>query len=192
MEELGFCTGECRRLSAIRKWPLHPKTYENGLEPYGSRPFSDARDVAQQQLTNPSMRSALFSSIEADDQEMGQLAETAVFSQWFHAAYSLHYARWRTGEVDIVCLDDAQRPNWCVEVKWSDAHVDREAELSNLSSFCRVHPNVVASATTRTRSEKRVLNNRTKVSFFPVSLYCYFVGRNTVENKDWRGWLVVN
>ena len=32
-EEFGLLhTGECRRLSEIRKWPLRPRTHENGLE----------------------------------------------------------------------------------------------------------------------------------------------------------------
>jgi len=43
-----------RRLSAIRKWALHPKTYEDGLESYDPRPFSNARDVAQQELATGS------------------------------------------------------------------------------------------------------------------------------------------
>ncbi len=33
--------GECRRLSGIRKWALHSKTHENGLESDDSRPFSN-------------------------------------------------------------------------------------------------------------------------------------------------------
>ncbi len=49
---LGYCTGECRRLSAIRKWPLRLKTYENGPESYDSRPFSIACNIAQRQLAS--------------------------------------------------------------------------------------------------------------------------------------------
>ncbi len=56
-------------------------------------------------LTNPSIRSALFAPIAENDEFMGAFAETAIFSQWFHAPADLHYARWRDGEVDIVFLD---------------------------------------------------------------------------------------
>ncbi len=49
-EGYGFFTGECRRLSRFRKWPLRLKTYENGLVSSDSRPFSIARDGAQQEL----------------------------------------------------------------------------------------------------------------------------------------------
>jgi uncharacterized protein len=35
-------------------------------------------------LTNPCMRSALFSPLDPSSDEMGNLVETGVFSQWFH------------------------------------------------------------------------------------------------------------
>lgn len=44
-------------------------------------------------LTNPSIRSALFSPVGPDDPAMGPLVETALFSQWFHRHIPLHYAR---------------------------------------------------------------------------------------------------
>jgi hypothetical protein len=42
---------------------------------------------------------------------MESLTETAIFSQWFDSQNIdlLHYARWKTGEVDIVCLDIAEQ-----------------------------------------------------------------------------------
>ena len=52
---LGY-TGEGRRLSSNRKWPLRLKTYENGPESYDSRPFSIAQSGAQQQLVIDSDR----------------------------------------------------------------------------------------------------------------------------------------
>src|ERR1019366_3913757 len=51
-------------------------------------------------LTNPSMRAALFSPVKADDSVVRSLAETAIFSQWFHSDKTLYYARWQDGEVD--------------------------------------------------------------------------------------------
>ena len=57
-------------------------------------------------LSNPSIRCALFSPIKADDDAMGRLVETAIFSQWFHDdKLNLYYGRWNKGEVDIVNLD---------------------------------------------------------------------------------------
>lgn len=68
-------------------------------------------------LTNPSIRAALFGMVSAEDDAMGQLAETAVRNQWLHStdvSRSLHYARWKAGrqdlEVDIVSLDAGNLP----------------------------------------------------------------------------------
>ena len=50
-------------------------------------------------LTNPSIRAALFGMVGPEDDAMGNLAETAVWSQWLHQAEvsrSLHYARWKS------------------------------------------------------------------------------------------------
>ena len=68
-------------------------------------------------LTNPTMRAALFGPVDEHHEAMGQLVESAVFSQWLHnAAFvdSLYYARWRNGEVDLVSLDAQQRPRFAV------------------------------------------------------------------------------
>jgi len=54
------------------------------------------------------MRAALFAPLGADDEAMGNMAETAIFSQWFHSDQiaNIHYARWKNGrqdrEVDLV------------------------------------------------------------------------------------------
>src|SRR5262249_2880578 len=53
-------------------------------------------------LTNPSMRTALFSALSADDANMGKLVETGVFSQI--AFGRIFYARWPTGEIDLVSV----------------------------------------------------------------------------------------
>ncbi|WP_417361416.1 ATP-binding protein [Galbibacter sp.] len=62
-------------------------------------------------LTNPSLRTALSSHITETDNEMGNMVETAIFSQWMHREnLDLKYARWKMGrsegEVDIVLLDN--------------------------------------------------------------------------------------
>lgn len=54
-----------------------------------------AHDAFKVYLTNPTMRTALFGPIGENDEPIGQLAETAVFSQWLHnTSYieSLYYA----------------------------------------------------------------------------------------------------
>jgi uncharacterized protein len=83
-------------------------------------------------LNKPSMRSALFAPLRAEDTDaVGHLAESAVFSQWQHSKGSsqLRYARWRNeGEVDIVYLGPDQKPSWIGEIKWSDRVADHFGE----------------------------------------------------------------
>lgn len=136
-------------------------------------------------LTNPSIRGALFSPIQADDPSMGDLVETAVFSQWFHSeATLLHYARWPEGEVDIVNVSGHdQLPKWVVEVKWSDRYVNQPGELTALLEFCDDHGLDRARVTTRSLSQT-LQRGGVRLEFVPASLYCYTVGRNLVEGKE--------
>ena len=137
-------------------------------------------------LTNSTMRSALFAPLDADDAAMGHMVETAVFSQWLHnTSYieSLHYARWKKGEVDLVSLDAAQRPRFAVEVKWSDRAPGDAKEIKALLEFARV--NTLARrplVTTRTISDIKTMDG-IEVEFTPASLHCYTVGRNTLERS---------
>ncbi len=137
-------------------------------------------------LTNSTMRSALFAPLDADNAAMGHMVETAVFSQWLHnASYieSLHYARWKKGEIDLVSLDAAQRPRFAVEVKWSDRAPSDAKEIKALLEFARVNPLARRPlVTTRTLSEIKIVDG-IEIEFTPASLHCYTVGRNTLERS---------
>ena len=137
-------------------------------------------------LTNSTMRSALFAPLDADDAAMGHMVETAVFSQWLHnASYieSLHYARWKKGEIDLVSLDAAQRPRFAVEVKWSDRAPNDAKEIKALLEFARINPLARRPlVTTRTISEIKAMDG-IEVEFTPTALHCYTVGRNTLERS---------
>ena len=146
---------------------------------------SSAPPVSRCMPTTPSLRCALFGPVAEDDGEMGPIAETAVFAQWFHSDShrQLHYASWRNGEVDIVCLDRRrQKPTWCVEVKWSDRYVRRPGEPSSLMDFANRHPEVTPLVTTRTLDRKfDPRPGNAHWDFIPTSLYCYIVGREAVR-----------
>jgi predicted AAA+ superfamily ATPase len=140
-------------------------------------------------LTNPAIRAALFGMVRADDDAMGNLAETAVWSQWLHSAEvsrSLHYARWKAGrqdlEVDIVSLDArTQKPRFAVEIKWSDRPPTTPSELRGLRELARQH--VLARmplVTTRTYSGQSDWEGLT-LEFMPVALHCYTIGRNLLR-----------
>jgi len=137
-------------------------------------------------LTNPSMRAALFSPIGADDEAMGALAETGIFSQWFHSPFAVHYARWEhrgeAGEVDIVSR------GWAVEVKWGDRCFERPDELRSLLTFCRANRPSDVGVTTRTRSGVKVVQGQA-MEFLPASLYCYQVGRSILRARRSAPWI---
>ena len=131
-------------------------------------------------LTNPSMRAALFSPLEADDAATPALVETAIFSQWFHSAQTLYYSRWPNGEVDIVMLGADQKAAWAGEAKWSDRYCDKPQELESLVSFCHANKLSEALVTSRTKMLTCAVEG-IKLPFVPASSYCYTVGHNIVK-----------
>lgn len=134
-------------------------------------------------LTNPSLRSALFSPIKETDPFAGNLVETAIFSQWYHQSSPLYYARWDKGEIDIVSLDSLQKPSWAVEIKWTNKLAEDKRELKNIILFCTQHKIKDPTITTYNIAKLEALDNLT-LKFIPSSLYCYTVGRNVVRLKD--------
>lgn len=134
-------------------------------------------------LTNPSMRAALFSPVTEEDKALPYLAETAIFSQWFHGDATLHYARWKDGEVDIVMLAKAeQKAMWAVEVKWSDRYCEHPGELASLIDYCVENKLKCATVTSKTLTVNCKING-VSLEFVPASIYCYTVGFNIVHQK---------
>lgn len=140
-------------------------------------------------LTNPSVRAALFGLLRTDDEAIGLLAETAVWSQWLHSSatiQSLTYARWKQGrvdlEVDLVGLDPkTQKPRFAVEIKWSDAAVSDWSELRGLREFAAQNKlKRRPLATTLTRSTQGS-DGSVQIDFVPTSLHCYTIARNLLR-----------
>ena len=137
-------------------------------------------------LTNPTMWSALFSPIDSADPNIGHLVETAIFSQWFHSNVPLHYARWPTGEVDIVSLNEKkQKAEWAVEAKWTDRPFTRSEEIKNLIHFCNKCQILVCLVTTLTKTGEKVINDVNTI-FLPASLYAYELGYNIIRGMRRR------
>jgi len=138
-------------------------------------------------LTNPTMRAALFGPVAENDEAMGQLAETAVFSQWLHnTAYiqSLHYARWKQGEVDLVSLEPGtQRPRFAIEVKWSDRVVDDPKLLRQLAAFAKRHELSRTPLATTCTHTGHIKVDDVEIELTPTALHCYTVARNTLERQ---------
>lgn len=140
-------------------------------------------------LTNPSVRAALFGFVGAEDEAMGNLAETAVWSQWLHdtnLTHSLHYARWKVGrqdlEVDIVSLDPpTQKPRFAVEIKWSDRPPSEPQSLRGIRELATRYALVRNPlVTTRTYTGQLEIDG-VSIDFVPVALHCYTIARNLLR-----------
>ena len=117
---------------------------------------------------------------------MGEIAETAVYSQWFHSDTLLYYSRWKNGEVDIVKMSNEQRVEWAIEVKWTDRFYRKPKELKSLFKFC--HSNNLDRATVTTKSKTgNITMENIHLDFIPTSLYCYTVGHNFIKDKQYIG-----
>ncbi|MCK4506548.1 MAG: ATP-binding protein [Candidatus Aegiribacteria sp.] len=137
-------------------------------------------------LTNPSIRSALFQPVYSEDEFMGAMAETAVFSQWFHSNSTLYYSRWKSGEVDIIHLNPLQKVISAIEIKWSDRFYSNPGELRSLFSFCHENNLTSAIVTTKTKTG-RIQIKSINIEFVPASLYCFGLGFNIIHSQRFQG-----
>lgn len=134
-------------------------------------------------LTNPSIRSALFTPIKQSDSLFGNIVETAIYSQFQHSAtLNISYARWKGGEVDIVYLDPKLNPYRAVEVKWSNRFVEKIRELENLSSFCKIHKLAECWITT-IDIFKTVQVDNLLYRYIPSSLFALYISQFIMEGK---------
>lgn len=136
-------------------------------------------------LTNPSLRSALFSPLTPTDEWMGNMTETAIFAQWMHRdGFTPWYARWNNGEVDMVGLNRKNlKPSWALEIKWSNRYFDHPRELKSLIKFCQ--ENQLDNALVTTIDKQGVVTEAgIDISFIPAAAYAYTVGINTLEQKQ--------
>lgn len=139
-------------------------------------------------LTNPSLRTALFSPVKGMDSEMGNMVETAILSQWMHREnLDLTYARWKDGrsegEVDLVLVDDKKfKPVWGVEIKWSNRFFEMPQDLKSLIKFCKANQFEKALVTTIDKQDTK-LESEISFTFVPASVYAYNIGEITLEKK---------
>lgn len=139
-------------------------------------------------LTNPSLRCALFQPLKVSDEEMGNMVETAVFAQWIpRQSTNISYANWRLsnkqqGEVDLVGIDAGrQKPQWAVEIKWSDRYAKNPRELVSLLWYMSRNGLTDAIATSETATVTKTMD-RVTLHFMPVACYAYTVASNTLRN----------
>jgi uncharacterized protein len=142
-------------------------------------------------LTNPSLRSALFTPLQPTDKLMGAMVETAIYAQWLQREwFEPWYARWTQGrfqgEVDMVGLSPQNfKPQWALEIKWSNRYFESPGELKSLLTFCETNKLKSALVTTIDKSGTKEMKNL-KLHFLPSALYAYTVGKNTLLQKQLR------
>lgn len=135
-------------------------------------------------LTNPCVRTALFGPVSADDPKIGPLVETTVISQLAQSylAALCFYARWRTGEVDLImfALGEKLRPT-ANEIKWSDRFASRPYdELGSLITFCK--QNGILEAGVYSRTVFGTLNvDDLGIHYFPASFGAYIHAYQAVK-----------
>ena len=129
----------------------------------------------------------MFQPISEQDNEIGDMVETAVYAQWIpRQGVSIRYANWKIGklqgEVDIVGLNIArQKPDWAVEIKWTDRFFDHPNELVSLKYFMEKNKMSYALVTSISKSGNIKIDNLT-LQFIPVACYAYIVGENTMNH----------
>jgi predicted AAA+ superfamily ATPase len=139
-------------------------------------------------LTNPSLRSAIFTPLQATDSLMGPMVETAIYAQWLQREwFEPWYARWTQGrfqgEVDMVGLSPQNfKPAWALEIKWSNRMFENPGELKSLFTFCTTNKLKSALVTTIDKSGSKE-SKGLKLHFLPSALYAYTVGKNTIIQK---------
>ncbi len=131
-------------------------------------------------LTNPCLRAALFGPVEQTDEAMGNLAETALVSQFLHGIEPnrLFYARWNKGEVDLVILSPAtQKPFGAIEVKWSDRPLEHPEELRGFREFISRHRGLTYAHIYTQSREGMIYLDGTRIPCLPLAPRCEFIGR---------------
>lgn len=136
-------------------------------------------------LTNPSLRCALFEPLKTMDDNIGDMIETAIYSQWLPRRSHIAYANWKNGrlegEVDLVGINDAlQKPYWAVEIKWTNRYFENPQQLSSLKFFMQKNNLQNAIVTSVSQSGVKEMDFG-KLFFIPSACYAYTVGENTLR-----------
>lgn len=128
-------------------------------------------------ITNPCLRAAMYGPVDADDQIMGALVETAVIAQYVHSSdiEDIHYARWDKGEIDLIFLRPDGTPYGLKEIKWSD-RVERDRScLRHIISFGKKHN--IDNCLISTRSYLgNVSGHGLEIIAIPVASDCIAIG----------------
>ncbi len=137
-------------------------------------------------LTNPSLRSALFTPLSPTDSLVGPMVETAIYAQWLQTiGFESWYARWTEGrfqgEVDMVGLSRHKfKPEWALEIKWSNRYFEHPEELKSLTMFCNNNKLTDSLITTIDKTGSKKIG-KLNYQFVPASILAYTFGCKALQ-----------
>lgn len=144
-------------------------------------------------LTNPILRSALFSPVEESDDAFGAIVETALVAQWLSGDDdNFYYANWNKGrdkgEVDMVWTNPAtQLASFATEVKWTDRFAIDPSGLRSLETFLTQNKHIDKVVVTSKKKWGNCSIDGKDIVFVPAALYAYNVSRLLAEKKSLLG-----
>lgn len=144
-------------------------------------------------LTNPSLRCALFSPVSENDDMLGSMVETAIFSQWIQGGKSdFFYANWtkgrEKGEVDLVWVSSAtQKAYSAAEIKWTDRFAKNPVELKSLINFVNANRGLrKIIVTTKTETGTYHLDGGDNILFVPSAIYSLWIVDYLFNHKQFE------
>lgn len=135
-------------------------------------------------VTTPSIRTAMFGPIADDDPMIGSINETTILAQFpqERAIETIHYARLKRGEIDLVRLHPATLEiEEAVEIKWSDRTWERPSEHRAAIGFIRSQGLDRLTVTTRTAQGTKRFDD-VRIDYVPSALYALSVARRTLDS----------
>ncbi len=77
------------------------------------------------------------------------------------------------------------KPQWAMEIKWTNRFLEKPEEIKSLLTFCENNKLKSALVTTIDKSGS-MEKNKIRIHYLPDALYAYTVGRNTILQKQNR------
>jgi predicted AAA+ superfamily ATPase len=134
-------------------------------------------------ISNPSLRTALFTPLSEDDIRTEYMVETAILAQWQHIEKDMfYYCKHDHVIIDLIKVDESKNPIWVTDVRWQHPHGLAPNELDIVGYFCEKYGLISSMITTKQTRDIIPLSNVIH-SYEPASLYCYTIGKHIVEDK---------
>ncbi len=134
-------------------------------------------------ISNPSLRTALFTPLKQDDPQTEYMVETAILAQWQHIEKGMfYYCKKNKVVLDLIKVDENKNPVWITDVRWQNPEGLEPDEMDIVGEFCAEH-NLISSMITTKQSRDIIPAENVIHSYEPASFYCYTVGKRIVEEK---------